>query len=146
MEDFEKQLQEKENIIKELKAEVGKFTKLEEDYTEASKEIETLKLQIKEQEDREKKSTLERYAKNFAKEAGLNDNLVNFIEINADKTEEQIKTDIEKFLEAQKSIENQLLESYSEVKTKKSQDKQENGKSFIESIIENSTKKSNFKF
>ena len=146
MEDFEKQLQEKENIIKELKTEIGKFSKLEEDYTEASKEIETLKLQIKEQEDREKKSTLERYAKNFAKEAGLNDNLVNFIEINADKTEEQIKTDIEKFVEAQKSIENQLLESYSEVKTKKSQDKQENGKSFIESIIENSTKKSNFKF
>lgn len=146
MEDFEKQLQEKENIIKELKAEVEKFAKLEENYAGASKEIEALKLQIKEQEDREKKSTLERYAKNFAKEAGLNDNFVNFIEIKAEKTEEQVKADIEKFIKAQKDIENQLLESYSEVKTRKSQDKQENGKSFIENIIENSTKKINFKF
>ena len=146
MEDFEKQLQEKENTIKELKTEIGKLAKLEEDYAGATKEIETLKSQIKEQEDREKKNTLERYAKNFAKEAGLNDNLVNFIEISAEKTEEQIKADIEKFVEAQRGIENQLLESYSKVKTRKTQEKQESGKSFIESIIENSTKKSNFKF
>lgn len=145
MEDFEKQIQEKDNIIRELKTEIGRFAKLEEDYAGASKEIETLKLQIKEQEDKEKRSTLERYARNFAKEAGLNDNLVNFIEISAEKTEEQVKADIEKFVEAQKNIENQLLESYSEVKTRKSQDKQGNGKSFIESIIENSNKKT-FKF
>lgn len=145
MEDFEKQLQEKDNIIRELKAEIGKFAKLEEDYAGASKEIEALKSQIKEQEDKEKRSTLERYARGFAKEAGLNDNLVNFIEINAEKTEDQIKADIEKFVEAQKNIENQLLESYSEVKTRKSQDKKESGKSFIESIIENSNKKT-FKF
>ena len=120
MEDFEKQLQEKDNTIRELKAEIGRFAKLEEDYAGASKEIENLKSLIKEQEDKEKRSTLERYARSFAKEAGLNDNLVNFIEINAEKTEEQVKADIERFVEAQKNIESQLLESYSEVKTKKS--------------------------
>lgn len=146
--EFEKIVQEKDNTIKELKTELGRLSKLDEEHGQAVKQIEELKAKIKEAEDKQRASELETYAKTLFKESEVNESLFDFIKPQAEDTAEAIKKRVERLANVQKSIEQTLLEKYSEISSGngKGQKEKKESSGLISKILEEATKKKEFKF